>query len=156
MKKIAILSIALMPVCSFAQSVSPDVISTAGTSFNDGTSQLDWTLGEPVTSTFTSGTDELTQGFHQPEMIVTAIGETVNTAVSVFPNPTQNLLNVKITDPAKTIVELYTVEGKLLQSKIAVNTDVLIDMSNYTSGNYLLVVKEDKGKTNTYKISKTN
>ncbi|MEL7163603.1 MAG: hypothetical protein AAFN92_22790 [Bacteroidota bacterium] len=48
-----------------AQSVTPEVVAPAGTTFTNGTISLEWTLGEIMTETFT-GSVVLTQGFHQP------------------------------------------------------------------------------------------
>ncbi|MFL5765005.1 MAG: T9SS type A sorting domain-containing protein [Bacteroidia bacterium] len=155
MKKILIL-LCLLTTTGFAQSLSPDVISSSGNSFSDGTSQLDWTLGETATSSFATPGNIVTQGFQQPELLVTAINAISDPSISAFPNPTSNILNVKITDPEHTIIELYTTEGRLLQSSTAISKDVLIDMSTYAAGTYLLVIKEQKHKTASYKISKTN
>src|ERR1044072_8683354 len=63
MKKTLLLLTCLATTYVNAQSLAPQVISSAGTSFTDGVSQLDWTLGETVTQTFTDGTTILSQGF---------------------------------------------------------------------------------------------
>ncbi|MBP7497474.1 MAG: T9SS type A sorting domain-containing protein [Bacteroidales bacterium] len=53
----------------FSQSLSPEVISSAGDFFSGANITLSWTLGEPVIETFSSqdGQIVLTQGFQQPE-----------------------------------------------------------------------------------------
>ena len=156
MKQTLLLLAVFFSSTTIAQSISPDVIATAGTTFTDGTSQLDWTLGETTTATFNSGSDMLTQGFHQPELLVTNVDNIDNTSVSVFPNPTLTFLNVQLTAFENTIIELYSIEGKLLETQVASSTNMQIDMTNYSAGTYLLRVNTAKGKTSTYKISKTN
>jgi type IX secretion system substrate protein len=155
MEKSLLLFLTLFVTTAMGQSLKPEVIATSGTSFSDGTSQLDWTLGEPVTAALTSGTDMLTEGFHQPQLIVTSIEHESDGNISVAPNPTIGYLNVRVTD-INTIIQLYTIEGKLLQSKVAETKDLHIDMATYTAGNYLLCIKELTGKTKTFKIVKSN
>lgn len=52
-----------------AQSLSPQVIASSGGFFSNGSGSLSWTLGETMTETFTGGSNQLTQGFQQPEMV---------------------------------------------------------------------------------------
>jgi hypothetical protein len=49
-----------------AQTLSPEVISSAGGYFENTDASLSWTLGETVTETFTGTNVILTQGFQQP------------------------------------------------------------------------------------------
>ncbi|MBE0641146.1 MAG: hypothetical protein IH599_03870 [Bacteroidales bacterium] len=46
---------------------SHQVVSSGGGQFDNGNISMDFTLGEPVISTFNSGGYILTQGFHQPD-----------------------------------------------------------------------------------------
>ena len=157
MKKILFILFASFPAIIAAQSLTPEVIASSGSTFTDGTSQLDWTLGEPATSSFTAGSDLLTQGFHQPQLLITTIDAIETISVSVFPNPTISNLNIQFTDAkAHCIAELYTAEGKLLISKAYTNTkEFQIEMATYTAGNYILYIKENNKKSS-YKISKIN
>jgi hypothetical protein len=159
MKKIALLFIVFYVRTAVAQSISPDVISTSGTSFNDGTSQLDWTMGEPVTSTFISGSSMLTQGFHQPNLLITSINNIeTDFSVTVFPNPTIDQVQLQFQNLKDAVtIDLLSAEGKLLQSQnIKTKEDVMFDMSTYPTGTYLLSVKGLHSKIKTYKIIKLN
>jgi len=53
-----------------AQSVSPEVVATAGDYYEGTNVSLSWTLGELATETYTNGNVILTQGFQQPFGIV--------------------------------------------------------------------------------------
>jgi hypothetical protein len=57
---------ALIPAFISAQSVSPQVVSSAGDYFEGTNASLSWTLGEIATETFNSENVILTQGFQQP------------------------------------------------------------------------------------------
>ena len=51
---------------SFAQTLSPKVISSSVGYFSAGGKSLSWTMGEPFYKTFQNGNLLLTQGFQQP------------------------------------------------------------------------------------------
>lgn len=145
---------------SIAQSLSPEVISTAGTSFSNSSSILEWTLGEPVTSTLSNSSTILSQGFHQPNLLVTTIDNAVtNYSLTLFPNPTVDFVQLQIQNLANEIIliDLFTIEGKLLQSQqINSSANLQIDMSNYHSGTYLLSLKNNSDKIKSYQIIKSN
>ncbi|MCD4697881.1 MAG: hypothetical protein K8S16_16775 [Bacteroidales bacterium] len=68
-KRISILVLFLIPLFVVSQSVSPEVVSSAGDYFEGANASLSWTLGEIATETYTSGNIILTQGFQQPTAI---------------------------------------------------------------------------------------
>ena len=136
-----------------AQTLTPQVLSTAGTSFVNGTNVLDWTLGEPATFTLNNGTNLLTQGFHQNDLLITQVENLDNSfGVTVFPNPTADFVQIqfdKATD--NNLIELFSVEGKLLLSETKNATTISqIDISKYANGTYLLKINKSK----TYQIIK--
>ena len=159
MKRLLLIVVVVFVKTAMAQSIAPDVIATSGTSFNDGTSQLDWTLGEPVTATFSTGSDILTQGFHQPNLLATAINNMeTDYSVLVFPNPSIDYIQLQFQNLKETVtVELMSSEGMLLQSKEVDSTNELqLDMSKYAAGTYLLSVKDSHSKVKTYQVIKLN
>ena len=81
-----------------AQSISPEVVATSGEHFQNGTSQLSWTLGEVMIDTYSAGGTIVTQGFHQTQLTVTSIDESnpFSLNVNVFPNPTSQFLNIGV------------------------------------------------------------
>jgi len=54
-----------------AQTIMPEVLSSSGSSGQSAQASLSWTIGEPVTSTVTSGVNTLTQCFQQPTLLIT-------------------------------------------------------------------------------------
>ena len=157
MKQYILILVAFVGFKATAQTLHPTVIATSGTSFNDGTNQLDWTMGETVTSTLTSGSDMLTQGFHQPDLLITAIENPTETVmVNIFPNPTASTIQVQLQDITNaTTIELYSNDGKLITSQKITSTATQIDMSSYAAGTYLLSIKNKNASNNTYQIIKS-
>src|SRR4051794_41049819 len=54
-----------------AQTLNPKVIATSGGYSTGGSNSLSWTLGETFTLTLQNGSSLLTQGFQQPELLLT-------------------------------------------------------------------------------------
>ncbi len=138
----------------FSQSLSPEVISSSGTSMTDGTTTLEWTLGEPVTATLDNTQNILSEGFHQTNILVTNISNAaVVEGLIVFPNPTVNIVNIQFSsDQKNTIVELYSVEGKLLEKHAVNSRNLELNLSAYPAGSYFLRVND----TETHKLLKSH
>lgn len=143
-----------------AQSISPQVIASSGTHSTGSNIQLSWTLGEPVITTVSNGNNIITQGFHQTLLTVTNVEENnlseIN--ISVFPNPTSEILNISLTNNQKDLqLELFDMNGKLLQTQSinATQNSTHVNMSEYARANYLLRLHAADGSVNnTYKIGK--
>jgi hypothetical protein len=54
-----------------AQNLTPTVTATAGGYSTGGGSSLSWTIGETFITTLQNGNNVLTQGFQQPELLLT-------------------------------------------------------------------------------------
>lgn len=69
----------------------------------------------------------------------------------LYPNPVENILNLKLPENKNT-VKLYDFSGKKLFEK-NVGTTLELDFSSFTAGTYLIRIENSKG-ANTYKIVK--
>jgi len=163
MKKIIL---TLLPFAGAAlvngQSISPQVIASAGTHYTGSNAQLSWTIGEPVITTVSNGSNTITQGFHQTLLDIVSVEEqnTAGVNVNVFPNPTQDRVNINLVNNLKDLqMDLFDMTGKLLQARRigAAENNVQVDMTNYARANYLLrIYAVDGSVNNTYKIEKMN
>ena len=82
---------------SIAQSLSPTVVSSFGKFSMAAGFSLSASGGEPMTETFSSANNILTQGFQQPNRIGTGITELNEDGfvVKYFPNPTAEFLTIQ-------------------------------------------------------------
>src|ERR1043165_4995768 len=79
----------------FSQSLTPTVVGSTGSSGTSASGNIDWTVGEIMTETFSSG-NIVTQGFHQPwTSLATSIGSPAASAFDVYPNPVSDHLNIQ-------------------------------------------------------------
>jgi len=65
-------------------------------------------------------------------------------SVQVYPNPAKNTLTVKADSNIQSL-QLYDIQGRLLQTNLVNDTLQLLDISSRTSGLYFIKVTTDKG-----------
>lgn len=89
---------------------------------------------------YTLGTDVVTQTFTEQN-------------INVFPNPTNGIFNVNITKTgnAKSIIEVYNINGALVQSTTTAQNNNTLDLSGNPAGIYLIKVIVNN-KTYNHKI----
>ncbi|HXH17852.1 MAG TPA: T9SS type A sorting domain-containing protein [Chitinophagales bacterium] len=145
---------------SNAQTLERQVVASAGDYYAAPTFSLSWTLGEPVVETVDNAYMMLTQGFQQGELKVTAVKEPLAELfdISVFPNPTSDVLNIAInSDKAEIIsVQLYSMTGERLISEKTQQKNFQLNLADLASASYLLSLRKLDGRLiTTYVINKS-
>lgn len=142
MKKIILITLASCFIIVLkAQTISPQLVSFCSNTISGGGFRLDYSLGEIVTTTISVITNKLTQGFLQPDYnSILGINEIESGSISIYPNPSNNIVNIKVNKWQLKSVIFYNLTGKsILQS----NSE-LIDISALTSGIYFAVITTDE------------
>ncbi|MCZ2249019.1 MAG: T9SS type A sorting domain-containing protein [Bacteroidia bacterium] len=146
-------------VCS-AQSLVPQVVSSAGGAGSSAMGSLEWTVGEAVINTATDGNFTLTQGFHQPLLVIPTDVQSIeaNAAYSVFPNPTADYVRVKFnTDKNQSCnYKLFDIEGKIIREGVVTTQNPDISFLNMASGKYIISLFNTHHKTQNFSIIKQN
>ena len=78
---------------------SPSLLSSAGASLEGWgltSLKMDLSIGEIFINTYSSDDFLLTQGFHQDNIHISSLSENFNLELSVFPNPTNSILNLSL------------------------------------------------------------
>lgn len=142
----------------------PVILSSAGGEGKSSTIMLAWTIGEPAVTTVSSSDMILTQGFHQPVVMVNSQNPVIvkeeikGLKINIAPNPVQSTLKLRIVSAANARVEIHlsTLDGKSLLHRISNGTDVTTDinMAGYISGLYLLRLYDAFGLIKTFEIVK--
>ena len=101
----------------------------------------------------------MTEGVQQPyeiSVLATESVEKIEIQLSAYPNPTNNLLQLKIENynTAHVIYQLYSFNGLLLDSQKLVGIETTIQMRNYPTAIYLLKVTENNKALKTFQIIK--
>ena len=162
MKKNTIVLFSFFAVFSVS---AQEVVSTQGDSYSNASANIDFTIGEVVINTGTDGTNELTQGFHQTNWNFLGLEDYApDYQVTIFPNPTQDVLNIKTSVFENVTYTLYDAQGKLVLQNILSAEQTPIQVSQLAPGAYSLeLIFEDSNegplslsKRKTFKLVKTH
>lgn len=136
--------------------VSPQVVNSAGNSLKSGYTIVDYSVGEIMITTLTSGTNRVTQGFLQPtksQMVTGMASPSDQNKVALFPNPTLGHMSFRI---SAEVVQLnvYGIDGVKHLSIEQPNGE--IELSNLNKGVYYVeLIGKDNLKLTYSKIIKT-
>ncbi len=153
----------LMGTMSFAQSIAPQSVNSAGAKMTQANGSLSFTVGELVVLTQTdSQGNSLGGGFTAGATLTTVSIQESDAAVldvKVFPNPSSDLLNIQIkySTLEQVFVTICDLQGKELYSGVyaALSNTIGINTASYSSGVYILAIKDIINRTlGTYKIIK--
>lgn len=134
-----------------------EVVTTQGDSYSNSSGSISFTLGETVINTGTDGVNEITQGFNQTKWFFVSLEDhALDYGVSVFPNPTQDQLNIKTENSLNVSYTLYDSKGSLIYEDRLNAKLTTIEVSHLAAGNYSLVLYNKKQILKTYKLIKNN
>ena len=152
-----------------AQSIERSVIGVSGTSSETATLHLDWTLGELAVNTLQYSKGQITEGFHQSNLIVHddfRLNRPDNTIeskidIAIRPNPVKDFLNIQINSDFEEqgILQLMNASGQNLH-RLSIDLQHYqneLDLSKLAPGLYLLRLSHHNGRLiQTFKIQKIN
>jgi hypothetical protein len=116
-----------------------EVISSQGETYSNVNGSIDFTVGEVIINTGTDGTNELTQGFHQTNWNFLGVEDFApDYQATIFPNPTQDVLNIKTSVFENVTYMLYDAQGKLVMQNILSAEQTPIQVSQLAPGAYSL------------------
>jgi hypothetical protein len=134
---------------------SQEVISTQGDSYTDSSASIDFTIGEVVTFTGTSSENNLSQGFHQTNWGFVSIEDHVPSYEAIiYPNPTEDFLNIKAGLYEDVSYVLYDEMGKLILQGRLLSEQTALEVSPLATGRYSLVLSNSKENLKTFNIIK--
>lgn len=147
--------LACFVLLGFAGLSAQESINTSGVNAMGSGGSVSYSVGQVVYTIATGLSGYLSPGIQQPYEIslVTDIEEPkdIILSVSAFPNPTIDNLTLTINDYENYIrlsssvsYQLYSLSGKLLQSKTITSQQTSIDMSSLVPATYFVkVIKTD-------------
>ena len=136
-------------------SLGQEVISTQGDSYTNASGGIDFTIGEVVINTVTDGTNDITQGFHQTNWNFLGVEDFApNYEAIIFPNPTEDVLNIRTSAFENVTYTLYDAQGKLvMQDKLSAE-QTPIQVSQLAPGNYSITLSNGTQELKTFKLIK--
>ena len=152
MNKLLPFVLLLFSTTLFAQ----EVVSSSGAYISNANGSISFTVGEVSIQTIATGSNVITQGFHQTNLGVLAVDDVVDDlSIKVFPNPTSELLQISINDFTNKSYQLFDITGKLISKNVMNKTLNEVNLAPYANGIYLLVLyNENNNRIQTYRIIK--
>jgi hypothetical protein len=133
------------------KAIPPAVVSTAGEISRSGGITLEWTLGETFVESGKDQSTWLTQGYHQPMLLVKENTQSSSSAydVKIFPNPTLDILHVLIrTNLSDDLVfKIMDVTGRtvFMQEASGGSNDIKLKINELPEGMFVLTVMNRRG-----------
>lgn len=151
MKKFILLFMILIPAFCFSQNTNQQVIASGGDEFKTSTAGLSWTLGEVVTSSLSTESHTLSQGFQQGNLTISTIIEedVPEIALKAYPNPVKDILIIETAELNLKYL-LINVNGEIMINGIITSDHEEIDFTGFPAGIYFLSINQKK----THKIVK--
>ena len=154
MKKITFVLFSLFATLSVS---AQEVVSTQGDSYSNASGNIDFTIGELIIDTGTDGTNDITQGFHQTNWNFLGVEDFApNYEAIIFPNPTEDVLNIKTSMFENVTYTLYDGLGKLVMQDILSAEQTPIQVSQLAPGNYSITMTNETQNLKTFKLVKSH
>ena len=145
------LIVIFFPLITFGQ----EVISSQGNSYTNSNLNIDFTIGEVIINTETDGTHYMTQGFHQTNWFFSELeNHTPSYEAIIFPNPTEESLNIKTSTYENVVYMLYDAQGNLVMQNELFEEQTSLKVSHLAPGKYSLVLNNKTEKLKTFKLIK--
>ena len=75
---------------------------------------------------------------------VLGVNQHENKSVKIYPNPVKNTLNISAKENI-TSIQVFDVQGRLLQTQLTNNTSAIVDLSQKSNGFYLAKIRTENG-----------
>jgi uncharacterized repeat protein (TIGR03803 family) len=85
-----------------------------------------------------------TYGVIEVDTSLLSLNEDIQSAIQIFPNPTNDVINIISTEDLKFSVQLINVYGKIIDEFDVFSSETNLDLSTYKSGNYILKINSEK------------
>jgi hypothetical protein len=132
-----------------------EVVSTQGDTYSNASGSIAFTIGEVVINTGTNGTNDLTQGFHQTNWNFLGVEDHAPSYEAIiFPNPTEDVLNIRTSAFENVTYTLYDAQGKLIMQNTLSAEQTPIQVSQLAPGSYSLTLNNQTQNLKTFKLIK--
>jgi hypothetical protein len=151
--------------CSFAQqntTIAWQSVNSGGSSLlSSGTINISQTIGQTAANTLASGNLKLTQGFQQGKIeysLATKDNKPIFAQISVFPNPTSDVLQVKISEsePSNYFLEwrILNLLGQPVAQGTMMDNSQLINVTDLVQGEYVIQLFSKNKQNNIVRFAK--
>lgn len=151
-----LLILLLFTAMGYSQTISKQVIGSAGSTQSNSDFKISWTTGEPIVGLMSAGGNQLGNGYYPALDLKTLKIEDkdLELQIKVYPNPTSKMLYISHPELNSFSITITEMNGKQIYSGLIMKESAL-DISNYVQGIYFVTIEnKETNKKNTYKIIK--
>ncbi|MEJ5105987.1 T9SS type A sorting domain-containing protein [Chryseobacterium sp. MYb328] len=157
--KTTFFTLSLFLVSFSIQISAQEIVNTSGNDMSGTTGNVAASVGQSFYETITSSAGSVAAGIQQPYEIIPTLGVDIveiNLNLAIFPNPTTDILNLKIgfKDYSKYHYDLFDGSGKLLTSQSITQPQTQITMTPYPASIYLLKISKGGKNVKIFKVLK--
>lgn len=123
------------------QSVAPVLLGSSTGEGDLPNTHIFWTCGELSVATLTNATNQITQGFWQPEVTMfTSVNSPLQAeyGIECWPNPVSDALQITFNFGNPVDIALFSLDGRLLFKESSIASGHLVSMSPWPASMYLL------------------
>ena len=151
MKKVLLLQLLIYSVVVFSQ----ETISVLGGSFSDANKRVAFTVGETIIESVVSNSYSVTEGFHQPNWIITVVEDkSPKFDAIIFPNPSSDYLNIKTKKFENVRYKLFDSQSRVVMEDFLKAELTIVQVSQLPKGNYYLILNCNKGIFKSFNLIK--
>lgn len=141
MKKHVLFLLLAASAAASGQSVAPVLLGSATSSGAVASARLFWSVGEPAVATLAGPSNQITQGFWQPEVVVftgTNAPLQAEFRITCLPNPVSDVLRITFKGEHPVHIDLFSVDGRLLYRELAITSGHVLPMASLPASMYWL------------------
>ena len=159
MQKSAIIFLSLLLTGSLSLHAQTATLSAGGEAKGTNGS-VSYSIGQVAYTSVSTSNGSVSQGVQQTYKISSAglILTDIDFSLSVFPNPTTNLITLEIGKYANQALNYVLIDGagKQIQTSKIIDKQTNIDMNMLPTATYMMEVYQENNKIQSFKILKIN
>lgn len=134
-----------------------EVVSSQGGTYFNSAGTIDYSVGEVIINTGANGSNDFTQGFHQTNWNFLGLEDnTTDCEAIIFPNPTEDLLNIRMDIFENVTYMMYDALGKLVLQGILSSEITPIKVKQLAPGSHSITLNSPTQILKTFKLIKSN
>jgi len=143
----------------FASASAQQATTASGGDATGSGGSVAYSIGQPVYTTHSGSSGTVAQGVQQPYEIFIIVGaeeKNINLFLSVYPNPTENMLALSVENyqDEQLTYQLLDLAGKILSDKKLTGNKTEISLREYSLAVYFLKVFEKENEIKSFRIVK--
>lgn len=134
-----------------------ELVSAQGESLSNASGSIDFSIGELVISTESNANNTLTQGFHQTAWEFVSLEDHLPAfSMSIFPNPTSELLTINSAVYDGVSYKMYDKSGRIVLAGELTDELTQLNVASFSDGSYSILLEQGNEPIKQFHLLKSN